>query len=89
MGLSSQIRRVLNERRLFMPWCTGLFATVLTATLFGSLGGQTWILVWILPASLAAGWLFAYYMWYVYYAAKHFSDPLAPSKAVDDDKGDV
>ena len=84
MSLGTLVQRLLNERRLFMRWATVVFAMVFAGTFVWLLEARGGLLVWVVLVSLGGGWLSAYYMWHVNYAAAHAWDPLAPPK---DDEG--
>ena len=89
MSVGTLLRRVLNERRLFMRWFTPLFAAFFASIFVWFLEARGGVLVWVLLVSLGGGWLMAYYMWHVNYAAAHAWDPLVPSKKDEDKERDV
>ena len=91
MGLGAGLGRILKERRLFMRWGTVLFAAMSIATFVLLLEARGGFLIWtcIVLVSLGAGWLMAYYMWHVNYAAAHAWDPVVPQEREGDKDRDV
>jgi hypothetical protein len=63
-----------------MRWATAVFAAAFAGTFVWLLEARDDLLVWVVLVSLGGGWLAAYYMWHVNYAAAHFSGPLARAK---------
>lgn len=76
-----------------MRWATGVFAIVLagiTIWILDAPGGLPGgLLAWVALVSLGAGWLLAYYMWHVNYAAAHAWDPVVTLKPGNEKDRDV
>jgi cyanate permease len=89
MSIPILLRRLLNERRLFIRCITALSATIFAGTFAWLLDARGGLLVWVILVSVGGGWLVAYYMWHVNYAAAHWSDPLVPPKHDEDKDRDV
>ena len=89
MALSGWFGRILKERRLFMRCATALFTAVFIGVFTFLLEARGGVLVWVVLVSLGGGWLMAYYMWHVNYAAANAWGPLTPSKSDGDRNGDV
>jgi hypothetical protein len=80
MSVGTLLRRILNERRLFMRWTTAVFSAAFVGIFVWLLDARGGLLVWVVLVSLGGGWLAAYYMWHINYAAAHAWDPLVPPK---------
>ena len=89
MSIGTSFRRVLSERRLFIPWTTAVFATVFTGTLAWLLDARGGLLIWIVLVSLGGGWLAAFYMWHVNDAAARAWEPWVSAKRDGDKDRDV
>lgn len=74
------LKRILNTRRLFMGWATAVFALAFAGAFVWILDARGGLLVWVVLASLGGGWLSAYYVWHLNYAAAHGWGSLAPPK---------
>ena len=72
-----------------MPWATAMFTAAFAGVFVWLLEARGGILVWVALVSLGGGWLAAYYMWHVNYAAAHAWDPLVPPKDEGDRDRDV
>lgn len=72
-----------------MRWGTAVFATLFAGIFIWLLDARGGLLLWVALVSLGAGWIMAYYMWHINYAAAHAWDPLVPPKAAHEKKHDV
>jgi uncharacterized membrane protein len=66
--------RILNDRRLFMQWGTVVFSILIASLLMWLSDARGGVLIWFALVSLGGGWLFAFFMWELNYAAAHAWD---------------
>jgi hypothetical protein len=89
MDLRASLGRILKERRLFIRWATAAFATTFATVVGVLLEARGGLLIWIVLVSLGAGWLMAYYMWHLNYAAAHAWGPLVQQNPEGEKERDV
>lgn len=90
MRIGTSFRRLLSERRLFVPWVTAASATLSTGIIIWQLDPcrEAPFLIFVFLVSLGGGWLFAFYMWHLNDAAKRNTE-LWVSTADQEKKRDV
>ena len=79
----SRLQRLLNERRIFIPYTAAGFAAVQSATVIWVLRDYDGIVffAFVVLASLGVGWLFAIYMWHLTDALRRMRQPWVSDKS--------
>ena len=90
MGIGASLRRVMTQRRLFIPWIAGIFASAMMVPAWLAMG-QCCAPVYVvaLLASVGGGWVFAIYMWNLSEAQRTAWEPWVKVAAKEDEKRDA